>query len=684
LNKSIKRAVSFVIFVALIFVLYGARLVYLQLICGESYLEKSQKSVLRSATVIAPRGEIVDRLGRPLVSNRIGYTVTLEKDMMEDINATLKRLVEVLDENGDVFEDNFPITLNEPYDFLEYNTENKGVLSSSFKAYLKKRKINIESTPQEIVTQLKSYYELNDYDELMARKIIGIRCELDLGGYAATGYILANDISINSVTKIKEDYENFKGISVDTTPIREYDQADIAAHILGRVGMIYAEEYPALKAQGYSLNDQVGKDGIENTCEKYLKGINGLKQVEKNTSGQITSIIESKQAIPGNNVILTIDSDLQRVAEKALEKRINEIKEEAYTVYGRDGMGADVQGGAVVVVEVNTGEILALANYPTYKLETYNKDFSENINNPLKPLLNRGISGTYPPGSTFKMLTGIAGLEEKVVNINTTYSCYGSYTYYADAGYSPRCYAGMAHGTNAIDGAIRHSCNGYFFDIGRLIGIDKLNQWTKLFGFGAKTGIELPGEAEGIIASRQYSEEVLDRIWTAGNTIQAAIGQSDNMFTPIQLAGYVQTIASEGKRYKLHIVKSVKSYHYDKIILENTPELVENIELSKDTVSSVKKGMERVMLETSIAWRFADLGIKVAGKTGTAQVPKGSANGTFVCYAPADDPQIAIAVVVEHAGEGGLISPIAKDILASYFSVKETGDTIDRESVLIS
>lgn len=676
MDSNLKKFIGILVIVLIIILLFVFRLVNLQLVQGSSYLTQSQNKVLRNTVIQAPRGEICDRLGRPLVINRKGYSVYIERDMINtnDLNDVLLNLVKTFKVTGDKFTDSFPISFP-PFTYLVTDSEDTEL--KDFNKFLTKKKIAVSSDAETIINKLSAGYNLEKYSPEDRRSIIGLRFELE---YKNTGssYEFASDVNMNTISVLRERYQDFPGISVEVVPVREYVETGLASNILGYVGSIFSEEYAQLKEKGYELDDKVGKDGIEKTCEGYLRGKDGIKQVEKNTDGQITSVIDTVNPEPGNNVILTIDEDLQRVAEDSLKTRIAEIK--AYTS-ANHLEGSDAQGGAAVAVDVNTGEILALASYPTFDLSAYNSNFSQLINDPMKPLLNRAIGGTYPPGSSFKMVAATAALDEKVISTTWTYTCTGKYTYFSD--YQPTCYHGAVHGTNNIVGAIRYSCNSFFFDVGRMVGIDNLNKYAKMYGFGQLTGIEIPGEVKGILAGREEREKQ-GKTWNPGDTIQASIGQSDNMLTPIQLAGYVQTIATGGTRYKLHIIKSIKNYHYGKTIVDNTPVIADTVPMSDEVKNAIRTGMKRVVKEGAVSSKFAGFSIEVAGKTGTAQVPNGSSNGVFVCYAPADKPQIAIAVVVEHGSEGYYLGSIARDILEKYFASKQMDDAIIQEGTLLN
>ncbi|MBQ2284924.1 MAG: penicillin-binding protein 2, partial [Clostridia bacterium] len=349
-----------------------------------------------------------------------------------------------------------------------------------------------------------------------------------------------------------------------------------------------------------------------------------------------------------------------------------------------ESLGASA--GAVVVVDVNNGEILAIASYPTFNQNTFNEDYKELLENDAKPMWNRAISGTYAPGSTFKMLTAVAALESGVTTRYEVINDLGVYKYYESSNYTPKCWiytdTGRTHGNQTVVQAIENSCNYYFYEVGRRMGIDTLAEYGKKFGLGEYTGIELSGESKGIFASRAYRDKI-NSIWYPGDTLQASIGQSDHLFTPIQLANYVATLANGGTRYKLHLIKEVKSGINSKTIYKNEPEIVEKIEINKENYKAIIEGMQAVSETGTASNVFAGYSIPVGGKTGTASVPTGTANALFVAVAPLDNPQIAIAIVVEHGGHGNYVAPIAKNIISYYMQLDATTETANPKNTLI-
>ena len=477
-------------------------------------------------------------------------------------------------------------------------------------------------------------------------------------------YTLADDVSANVVAIVKENSALLNGVKIVESSVRVYPNGTLAAHTLGSVGVIYQEEYEKLKGKNYSMDAIIGKQGVELAFEEYLKGNDGIKGFEQTLDG-LSNVVTSQQAEKGDNVYLTIDFNIQSAVENALKNTINNIQQSV----------SDCNAGSAVCIDVNSGEILAIASYPSYVPSEYNKKYNELIKNPANPVWNRAIGGAYEPGSTFKMLTGIAAIEEGIIGPYDVILDEGVYKYYKD--YRPQCMEwkyGKTHGYVDMSKALEHSCNYYFFDVGRRLGIDKLNEYGKKFGFGEKTGIEIGGEVSGVIASPSYRKKIGGN-WNPGDVLQASIGQSDNLMTPIQLANYVATIANGGTRYRPHLLKYVKDSETGELIKEENKDVVEKINLDEETIKVIKQGMKRVAEEGTASSVFGDFFIEVGGKTGTAEVSKGSNNGIFVAFAPYDEPKIAVAVVIEHGTGGYLAAPVAKAAFEEYFGEKSIEDS---------
>ena len=671
LNRYYIISVLVILLICLIFI----KLFNLQVVNGVTYIAQSENKLLSSHTITATRGEITDRFGRPLVTSRMGFDLIAYKEYIEDekLNQLILDTVNILEKYEASYYDTLPISENGEFIFNspDYSAE------SDFK---KNNDFDKNMSAKEILNELIKRYEIDGkYTKTEKRKIAGIRFEMELRSFnSSTPYTIATDVPIEVVSYIREQGNKFMGIDVSVEPIRINVNGSVASHILGRVGRIYKEEYVVLKNKGYGMNDTLGKDGIEKIMEDYLKGKDGVQNIEQSIDGRTMKVLETKEATPGNNVILTLDLELQKIAENSLAKTIQDMSSNP------ESLGASA--GAVVVVDVNNGEILAIASYPTFNQNTFNEDYKELLENDAKPMWNRAISGTYAPGSTFKMLTAVAALESGVTTRYEVINDLGVYKYYESSNYTPKCWiytdTGRTHGNQTVVQAIENSCNYYFYEVGRRMGIDTLAEYGKKFGLGEYTGIELSGESKGIFASRAYRDKI-NSIWYPGDTLQASIGQSDHLFTPIQLANYVATLANGGTRYKLHLIKEVKSGINSKTIYKNEPEIVEKIEINKENYKAIIEGMQAVSETGTASNVFAGYSIPVGGKTGTASVPTGTANALFVAVAPLDNPQIAIAIVVEHGGHGNYVAPIAKNIISYYMQLDATTETANPKNTLI-
>ena len=663
------------LFIKIIIVVMAAAIIWrlydMQVINGEGYKNLSDQRISANITEEAPRGEITDRNGKILVTNRKGYSIKLQKNSMSDteLNNMLLKLFNILDEDGIEVSDTLPITNKEPLEFTFADEDAKNQWFADYK------KLSPDMSAAELMEYYKESYDIPDLSPDKERRIAGIRYEMRKAGFSInTPYVVAEDVSATVVSKIKERREEFDGVAVTQGYFREYTGSN-AAHILGRVGVIYKDEYDELKEKGYSMNDLVGKDGIEKICEDYLKGTDGSKSVYYGKDAELVGDSADVPAVPGNYVILTIDGNLQKVAEESLERNIKQI---AQAGANSERKGADADSGAAVVIDVNSGEVLALATYPTYNPANYNKDYNTLKDDPTKPLWNRAISGTYTPGSTFKPLTAIAALSTGAITADEKITCEGVYKFYED--YQPKCWIWSeqhkTHESINVSKAIESSCNYFFYETGRRTGINAIDEYAKKFGLGEKSGIELSEEVKGNVSGPAYKKTLYkneeDKKWMGGDTIQTAIGQSYSSFTPISLANYAATIANGGTRYQTHIIKSVHSSVDGSIVYENNPTVAENTGISEDILNVVRSGMKGVTDEGSAKQIFSGYPIEVGGKTGTAQISKKSSNNAlFISFAPFEKPEIAVAVVIEHGYRGANAAYVARDIFDEYFGLKK-------------
>lgn len=671
-----------------------AQLFNLQILQGENYRAQAEKRVLRQTSVTAPRGEMLDRHGSVLATNRDGYNVLLYKQSMktEERNEFILKLAKLFISKNVIYRDTFPIKVEDEMCF-QFDNENQE------KKWKKTYKFSENATCEEVMNNYINKYSLENYSLEDARLIIGIRYELDRVGYSSLKpYELATDVSIETVAELEERDTEFPGVSVEIQPIRTYPNNNLASHILGYIGKISPEKYEELKDEGYSNDDNIGKDGVESLMERFLRGKNSLQKVEVSASGEYKNTTESFGGQAGAQVYLTIDAKLQKVAEDALKNAITNIATGKYT----DG-SSEAQSGAVVAIDVKSGEVLAMASFPDYDPNLFVKGISsenwKKLNTSTKPMFNRNIMGLYSPGSIFKMVVAVAALEEKAITPETRYLDEGVYKKYKSP--QPKCWiwgsSGRTHGEVNVSDAIKTSCNYFFYKVSELIGIDKIEEYTREFGLGSKTGIELPGEKEGIVAGRKYKKEKLGEEWLVGETLSAAIGQSYHSFTPIQIAKYAAILANGGKKVTPHIIKNVitsdgRSLSNEEITAYISNELnfdydaqEGNINISDKTLKAVYEGMESVTGDAGgTAYNtFKDFPIKVAGKTGSVQVSGSKAdNAWFIGFAPYDDPEVAICALVEHGVHGTYTAPIIVAILEEYFGLKEESGNIDINTVV--
>lgn len=647
----------------------------LQIVKGEEYREKVVNNLVRAYPIKAPRGEILDRYGRPLVTNSMGYYVRIQSIDNEntELNNSILSLIKIFEADEIEYIDEFPIC-GEPYAFSFKNSSDS---SKSENDWRTANGFKDGESPEEIVEYYRKRYKISDnLDSGDLRNVVAVRYTMETKNFNVYNpFTFASDVEIGIVHKIKENSFSLPGVSVETEPVREYVNGPLAAHILGRTGIIYKEEYDKLKDRGYGMNDTIGKEGLEKVLERFLKGTDGYERVEQTKEGTVSQTFDVQPANTEYYAVLTIDAELQKVTEESLALNIEQTRGER---------GTDCFSGAAVAVEISTGEVLAMASLPGYDPAEYTNDYDKLLNDPNNPLFNRALNGAYTPGSTFKPLTSIAALEEGIITPDTIIEDQGVYKYYAPS-YQPSCLiwknTGATHGPINVSQAIGVSCNYFYYDVGRRLGIDKLSEYARKFGLGESTGIEL-AEAPGIVASQEYRESVNGE-WYPGDTLQAAIGQSDNMFTPAQLASYVCTILNKGDRYALHLVKDIRSYKTGEAVYENVPQIISSVEVSESTIAAVKDGMRRVTEDGTAKTVFEEFPVSVGGKTGTAEVSGGSDTVLFVGFAPYDNPQIAVAVVLEHGATSRYAAQVARDMFECYLGLSDVSNEMNPVNKLL-
>ena len=691
-KKSINfRYNTITIFTYLIGIILIVQLFNLQIVHGAKYREESNTRLTRESTLEATRGEILDRSGNVLVSSSQKFNLELYKSKIDTnaLNDSILKIIQVLEKYNVSYVDSFPIKID-PFEYT--------IADTNLSNWKSNNGIDENATAEEVFYKFKDKYKIQNTDISEIRKIIAIRYAIVQEGYSSTKSLtIAKDIPREAVAEFSEEGDEFPGINISVQPVRQYKQGTLASHILGYASKIGSEEYQKKKDE-YNQNDIIGKTGIEAVFKKYLKGKNGTKQIDMAVDGTITAEVVEKEAVAGSNVVLTIDSQLQKIAEEALKDNIEKIKN------GGFGKSYDAKGGSCVVMNVKTGEVLAMASYPDYNPQSFadgisNEEWKSYNENKSYPLLNKCIQSAYEPGSIFKMVTAIAGLESGNISLTEKINDTGVYKKY---GAEWKCWYytdyHRGHGYLNVIGAIEKSCNFFFYETADRMGIDTLDKYATYFGLGRKTGIELPSETAGTLASKDYVKSIKGS-WNPGDTINAAIGQGYNKFTPLQMTKYISMIANGGNNVNVSIVKTIQNAdgtevskdeinEYVKEKLGLTEENTENITLNKDYVNAVREGMKSVTSgESGTAYvRFKDFNIKVGGKTGSAEAGK-DANGNdivnawFAAFAPYDDPEIAVVVMVENGGHGNYTAEAVRNIMAEYFGMNTQNVTEDMQAV---
>ena len=655
-----------------------ARLFNLQIVHGAEYREESNTRLTRESTLEASRGDILDRAGNTLVTSDTEFSLEMYKSKVDTqtLNTAILNMVEVLEKYECSYSNTFPITID-PFEFT--------ISDETLADWKEANKFDEDISAQDAFYKFKDKYEIQNTNIQEVRKIIVIRYLISQKGYSSTKAVtISEDIPREAVAEFSESSEKFAGINIVVKPVREYTSGTLASHILGYAGTISSEEYESRKDY-YSQNDIIGKTGIESVFEEYLKGQNGIKQIDMAVDGTTTAEYIAEEAIAGSDVVLTIDANLQKITEDVLAANIQKITS------GGFGKVYDAKAGAAVVMNVNTGEVLAMASYPNYNPADFvggisTEAWNNYVNNEAKPLVNKAIQNSYSPGSTFKMITAIAGLETGAINLTTRINDTGIYTKYSD--YQPRCWYytdyHIGHGYLDVSGAIEKSCNYFFYETSDRMGIDNLVRFAKYFGLGSKTGIELQSETTGVLASKETKAALHpnEPTWTAGNTLQAAIGQSDNEFSPLQMARYISMLANGGKQIDVSIVKTIRNTDGSEVSKEEINRFVntklgiqeeetENIEINQTYLNAILEGMQSVTSDSggTAYVRFKDFNISVGGKTGSAEAPNNQVHAWFVGFAPFENPEIAIVVMVENGGHGNYTAEVVRDIMEEYFGM---------------
>lgn len=680
---AIRRIILPCILVAFIAVFVGV-LIKVQLIDGEEYAGAVNTATQSTVPIKAARGEIVDRNGKPIVVNRQGYSIIFDysyfpsKKENNERNSIIISLIRLFEQSGVEWTNDLPIVIDASGGLVYKADSEKEIQVMKSKDMLN---LNSYATAQNCYDAMVEEFGIDSsYSLRDGLKIAAVRYQMLLNGFGvSTPYTFAEDVDEVLVAKIKENSDTFKGVDVQVVPYRKIVDGTLAAHIIGTVGKISAEEYAELKDKGYGMNDVVGKSGIEYAMESYLRGEDGEKVISVDADGNVTETV-TKEPKQGNTIVLTIDSDMQKIAQDTFESWT-----EAYAKSSKNEYGVPA-AGALVVNDPNTGEILTILSYPTYDLNTYSENYSELSNDSRTPLWNRALRSTYAIGSTSKPSVAIAAIEEGLTNRDRVIRCtrefqYLDHTFYCNINHKDR--------NLTLRTALQDSCNIYFYTCGEELGVSKLNEYRSMLGLGVKTGIELT-EAEGIQDSPEYRESI-GQTWQPGYLILSSIGEGGTRFTPIQLANYVATIANGGTRYEQHLIKSIKSADYSETILEKTPKVALETGISQYAIDCVIEGMEYVVNNNNIIRSaLKGLDVQTAAKTGTSEenrtingVSHVINNGLYITFAPSRDAEIAIAMICEGVYGSSSLAQIAKPIYEYYFNSSQTAAGPQSENTLL-
>ena len=681
-KTAVRRMMLLIAAAAVIIGLYGFRLIFLQLVNGDSFTAQATNTTDYKFTVTAARGDIVDSKGERIASSTTGYNVVLNKLLMgdEDLDTMLQKIVGLLGENSESWNDSLLIGQPDAAGHYEFTAASDNAAEQKALAAMKDNLgLQQYATADDVMEKLVEDYDLADFSLYWQRVLSGIHYEMQLQAFSnVNNFVMAENVSEATVATIKENSLSLPGVEIVETSTRSYEQGTVLPHVLGRVGKITAEKwkvtdengqvtYP-LKEKGYNMNDIIGISGLESAYEDELRGKDGVETITRNSDGVIVNTALTTVPEPGHTVQLTIDSEFQKAVDQALAKNVEWIK----NTYA-DSKQANA--GAVVVIDVKTGGVLAASNYPSFDQNLYAAQYNEYSADENMPLFNRALQGLYTPGSTYKPSVAVAGLDTGLLNRNSTVNCTRVYTYYKD--YRPRC-AQHGHGNGPIDviNAIKWSCNIFFYDVGRRLTSDVYDAYAYKLGLGQRTGVEV-SEALGHLTTKNDSN------YTESLDIQAAIGQGNTAVTPIQLATYAATLANRGTRYRTHFVKAILDSNTGETLQETQPEVMDVVEDKGETFDLVREGMKGVA-QTIPA--LAGYPYTIACKTGSPQRSEGYyvgstykhyTNAAMIAYGPAEDPEIAIGVVVEYGGAGARTGQLVADIFNAYYAMKDGTLTVD-------
>lgn len=651
----------------------GVKLLKTQIIDGGKYLQMTKSVKVTTQEIEAARGQIVDCDGKVLTTNKISHSLNLQYSSLEKgkENELIYRLVTVLLKHGDKWNDELPISVDAPYEFIEIKDKEDDVAKL-------KETINVAgySTAEDCMYWLCKQYEISDnYDEKMKRYIAGVRYQMAVKEFSENNpkFVMASDISVDTVHELKELDSMLEGVDIGDTWTRSYLDGTLAPHLRGFVGAIGEEQYEELKDKGYKADDIIGREGIEKALEDELHGIRGERTITRSSDMGVTEEI-TKEPEAGNSVMLTLDSEIQQLLQDALEYHIGFLNSDYLNASNNyTGLGKGCKAGAIVMLDVKTGGVLGCVSVPGYDINDMVKDYDEVLNRENKPLLNRALFGEYRPGSTFKTITATAGMAEGAITPDSTITCGHYYPYYGGK-FSCLGY----HGAIPVKNGLQYSCNIFFYETARRIGIDKLAYWGEMFGVGKDLGLELD-MATGHMSSLEYFDE-MGYEWYEGNIIQAGIGQCETALTPMHLAVQAMTLANKGVRYEPHLVKSVYNYDLSEKLYDKEPKVAEDFsdfDGMEEYMDAIREGMQ-LMADTQVSFNISGVGFvntfdylgfsgKVASKSGTPQTSEDEYNSAFIGYYPADNPEIAFGILLEH---GEYSKCLAANVVNAYANRK--------------
>ncbi len=650
-SRMIHRVIVLGLILVVFFGVVSVRLFQFQIVEGQESLEKAIKSTSSTVKVNAARGEIVDRYGRPMATNEVVYNLVLDYNFIKsaNLNNTIDKLLVILKNEKVDWNDLLPISKTQPYTFVEGREKDVENLKSILR-------LNVYATTQNCIDAAIEAYDLENYPPELQRQMIGIRYTMQYQEFSRyTRYTFANEIPIQTVALIKELSRELPGVFIVEQYSRKYVSGNVGSAILGSIGPIYAEEYAELKEKGYALDSIVGKSGVEKAFEPYLHGIDGKETIVQNEDGSVLEVNTVKDAEAGSTVMLTIDSALQKKIQQLLGNFIEE--------YNRTNPKVPCDGGSIVILDAKNNDVLTAATYPNYDINEYRTNYSELAAQKGTPLLNRPFMGLYRPGSTFKPIVAAAALTEGIIDPQSKIDCTRKYTFYSS--YQPGCLQHGHRGPINVTNALKWSCNIFFYDCGRQLGIDTINEYANLCGLGVDTGLEI-AHAVGNMSGPEYSAKFGSKWYNEGNTLQAAIGQMDTNVTVLQMATAASTLANKGTRYETHIIRKIVSHDFSKTINETEPVVASSFNLSNKAYDAIKQGMigagETI---TNPTYVLTDLDYQVAIKTGTPQTSSTKTNSAVIGFAPADTPEICFAVMLEN---GANANRLVKQILDIYYA----------------